>query len=79
MLNGINLHLSGSSTGTLNIEHLEVDKLEPVGFFPLLQSSFDYVPDTVDLFIDNEARDYWLNCFRCKKSYVLTFLVQAII
>ena len=31
--------------------------------FPLLASHSDYFPDTQDLTVDTEARDYWLNCF----------------
>lgn len=76
MLTGIRWRFSGPAAGTMKIERLEVDKLEPVGFFPLLQSSFDYLPDTIDLSTDNEARDYWLNCFRCKKFCISSFLVR---
>lgn len=31
--------------------------------FPLLASHSDYFPDTQDLTVDTEARDYWLDCF----------------
>lgn len=31
--------------------------------FPLLASHSDYFPDTQDLTMDTEARDYWLKCF----------------
>ncbi|KAL9965961.1 hypothetical protein ACROYT_G029835 [Oculina patagonica] len=31
--------------------------------FPLLASHGDYYPDTQDLTVDTEARDYWLKCF----------------
>ena len=31
--------------------------------FPLLASHSDYFPDTQDLTVDTEARDYWLKCF----------------
>ena len=48
----------------LQYDVLEVDqfthKLEP---FPLLTSPTDYFPDTQDLTIDTEAREYWLQCF----------------
>ena len=35
-------------------------KLEP---FPLLTSHTDYFPDTQDLTLDTDAREYWLQCF----------------
>ena len=35
-------------------------KLEP---FPLLTSHTDYFPDTQDLSLDTDAREYWLQCF----------------
>ncbi|CAG7834018.1 unnamed protein product [Allacma fusca] len=54
----------GSSDILSSIERLEIDKLEPIGFFPLLKSSCDYTPDTLDLSSDAEARDYWLQCFQ---------------
>jgi len=31
--------------------------------FPLLASPSDYFPDTQDLTVDTEAREYWLQCF----------------
>lgn len=43
---------------------LEMDqfshKLVP---FPLLSSPSDYFPDTQDLTVDTDAREYWLSCF----------------
>lgn len=48
----------------LNYDVLEMDqfthKLEP---FPLLTSHTDYFPDTQDLTLDTDAREYWLQCF----------------
>ena len=31
--------------------------------FPLLASPGEYFPDTQDLTVDTEAREYWLQCF----------------
>ena len=31
--------------------------------FPLLSSPSDYFPDTQDLTVDTDAREYWLSCF----------------
>ena len=48
----------------LQYDVLEMDqfthKLEP---FPLLTSHTDYFPDTQDLTLDTDAREYWLRCF----------------
>jgi len=50
------------------MEQLEIDKLEPIGIFPLLENPCQYVPDTVDLSVDSEAREYWLQCFESKNN-----------
>lgn len=46
------------------VDQLEMDRLEsPLAFCPLLANPADYIPDTVDLNADKEAREYWLKCF----------------
>ena len=43
---------------------LEMDRLErPLVNLPLLLDPSSYVPDTVDLTDDAQARKYWLTCF----------------
>lgn len=43
---------------------LEVDQFtHTLVPFPLLASPSDYFPDTQDLTVDTEAREYWLQCF----------------
>jgi len=43
---------------------LELDRFaKPLVSCPLLLDSAGYFPDTVDLTKDEEAREYWLNCF----------------
>lgn len=43
---------------------LELDKLsKPLICCPLLLDPASYIPDTVDLTHDREAREYWLQCF----------------
>ncbi|KAK7089960.1 4'-phosphopantetheine phosphatase-like [Littorina saxatilis] len=43
---------------------LEIDRLDrPVMACPLLLDPSSYVPDTVDLMHDKDAREYWLKCF----------------
>ena len=43
---------------------LEIDRLErPVLVCPLLLDPSSYIPDTVDLMHDVDARNYWLKCF----------------
>lgn len=43
---------------------LEMDRLErQLVNLPLLQDASSYIPDTVDLTEDAQARDYWLYCF----------------
>ncbi len=36
---------------------------KPLVSCPLLLDSVSYLPDTVDLTLDTEARAYWLQCF----------------
>ncbi|CAH1736599.1 unnamed protein product [Aphis gossypii] len=46
------------------VDQLELDRWEsPLTFCPLLKDPSSYIPDTVDLNSDKEAREYWLNCF----------------
>ncbi|RZF32049.1 hypothetical protein LSTR_LSTR005953 [Laodelphax striatellus] len=48
----------------VSVDQLELDRLEsPLAYCPLLTSPALYVPDTVDLNADAEAREYWLQCF----------------
>ena len=43
---------------------LELDRFaKPLVSCPLLLDAASYFPDTEDLTIDQEARDYWLQCF----------------
>ena len=43
---------------------LEIDRLQrPVLACPLLLDPSSYIPDTVDLMHDIDARSYWLKCF----------------
>lgn len=47
-----------------SIDQLEIDRIDQaLSFFPLLNTTEEYVPDTVDLTKDEEARNYWLSCF----------------
>ncbi|XP_014245904.1 pantothenate kinase 4 isoform X2 [Cimex lectularius] len=46
-----------------NIAQLELDREVQRKFCPLLLNTAHYVPDTMDLIIDHEARVYWLDCF----------------
>lgn len=46
------------------VDQLEIDRWESVvTYCPLLHDPANYVPDTVDLTQDTEAREYWLHCF----------------
>ncbi|KAL5233685.1 hypothetical protein ACI65C_001095 [Semiaphis heraclei] len=59
---------SGSNRTQLSfgkrVDQLELDRWEsPLTFCPLLKDPSSYIPDTVDLNSDKEAREYWLNCF----------------
>ncbi|XP_050719238.1 4'-phosphopantetheine phosphatase-like isoform X2 [Eriocheir sinensis] len=58
------------------IDQLEMDRCDQqLAFFPLLACPKEYVPDTVDLTKDKEARDYWLSCF---ESSLESFVDRAI-
>ncbi|XP_065215107.1 4'-phosphopantetheine phosphatase [Planococcus citri] len=64
---------SGLRTGSVMLDNnvlvhqLELDRWEPaLTYCPLLKNPADYVPDTVDLNSDQEAREYWLKCFEEK-------------
>uniref|UniRef100_A0A3Q1GYU3 4'-phosphopantetheine phosphatase n=1 Tax=Anabas testudineus TaxID=64144 RepID=A0A3Q1GYU3_ANATE len=49
-------------SGTFDM--LEMDRLErQLVNLPLLQDASSYIPDTVDLTEDAQAREYWLYCF----------------
>uniref|UniRef100_A0A023F3Z0 4'-phosphopantetheine phosphatase n=2 Tax=Triatoma infestans TaxID=30076 RepID=A0A023F3Z0_TRIIF len=45
------------------ITQLELDRESQRLFCPLLANPASYIPDTVDLNADEEARNYWLDCF----------------
>ncbi|XP_067145341.1 4'-phosphopantetheine phosphatase [Centruroides vittatus] len=46
------------------IDQLEVDRYNwQLVYCPLLSNPYSYVPDTVDLTQDPDAREYWLLCF----------------
>ncbi|XP_076052846.1 4'-phosphopantetheine phosphatase isoform X2 [Oratosquilla oratoria] len=65
---------SGWPGGT--IDQLEMDRCDQqLTFFPLLAHPEEYIPDTVDLTKDKEARDYWLSCF---EDSLPSFVGQAI-
>ncbi|XP_046667843.1 4'-phosphopantetheine phosphatase [Homalodisca vitripennis] len=58
------------------VDQLELDCWQsPLLFCPLLADPTNYVPDTVDLNADHEAREYWLQCF---ESQVDKFVQKAI-
>ena len=43
---------------------LELDRFaKPLVTCPMLLHPASYLPDTVDLTQDHDARDYWLQCF----------------
>ncbi|XP_018912276.2 4'-phosphopantetheine phosphatase isoform X1 [Bemisia tabaci] len=53
-----------ADSGAAPFGQLELDRWEsPLRFCPLLKDPANYIPDTVDLNADQEARDYWLACF----------------
>ena len=48
----------------LQFDMLELDRFaKPLVHCPLLLDFAGYLPDTFDLTEDEEARNYWLNCF----------------
>ena len=54
-----------SKDSSLEIDHLEIDRLESqLVYCPLLDDPDEYVADTVDLLRDHDARNYWLTCFK---------------
>lgn len=58
---------------------LELDRLEKALLpCPLLWNPDSYLPDTVDLTRDSEAREYWLHCFVDSVDKVLYIAEQAI-
>ncbi|XP_035206031.1 4'-phosphopantetheine phosphatase-like [Stegodyphus dumicola] len=63
---GLSSPLPTQTTSTDNplIDQLEIDQFDwQLVHCPLLKEPADYVPDTVDLTQDADARDYWLVCF----------------
>ncbi|KAJ4429005.1 hypothetical protein ANN_26001, partial [Periplaneta americana] len=58
------------------MDQLEIDRWESaVTYCPLLFDPSNYIPDTVDLTQDTEAREYWLQCF---EESVDKFVTRAI-
>ncbi|XP_040570261.1 4'-phosphopantetheine phosphatase isoform X2 [Lepeophtheirus salmonis] len=59
------LSWKSSNANTINIPHnLEIDRFERILYHcPLLEDPKNYIPDTVDLSRDSDAREYWLKCF----------------
>ena len=54
-----------SKDSSLEIDHLEIDRLETqLSCCPLLADPAEYIADTVDLTRDHDARAYWLTCFK---------------
>ncbi|KAK7602808.1 hypothetical protein V9T40_006782 [Parthenolecanium corni] len=73
---------SGLKTGSVLLDsnvpvhQLELDRWESaLTYCPLLLEPANYIPDTVDLNADQEAREYWLHCFEEK---IDTFVSRAI-
>ena len=46
--------------------------------FPLLSSPGDYFPDTQDLTVDTEAREYWLQCFEDALDKVKLIVLKSL-
>ena len=46
--------------------------------FPLLASPGDYFPDTQDLTVDTEAREYWLQCFEDALDKVRLIVLKSL-
>ncbi|KAK7864512.1 hypothetical protein R5R35_003123 [Gryllus longicercus] len=58
------------------VDQLEIDRWESaLTYCPLLHEPASYIPDTVDLTQDAEAREYWLQCF---EESVDKFVARAI-
>ena len=54
-----------SKDSSLEIDHLEIDRLESqLVYCPLLDDPDEYIADTIDLLRDSDARSYWLTCFK---------------
>ena len=59
------LHSRDSKDSSLEIDHLEIDRLESqLVYCPLIAQPQEYLADTVDLMRDHDARAYWLTCFK---------------
>lgn len=43
---------------------------------PLLLNPSEYNPDTIDLIIDDEAREFWLNCFENLTNRNVSYALQ---
>lgn len=60
------------------VDQLEIDRWESaVTYCPLLTDPASYVPDTVDLTQDTEAREYWLQCFEESVEKFVTRAIQS--
>ncbi|XP_049852310.1 4'-phosphopantetheine phosphatase isoform X1 [Schistocerca gregaria] len=58
------------------VDQLEIDRWESaVTYCPLLADPAAYIPDTVDLTKDTEARNYWLQCF---EESIDKFVLRAV-
>ena len=58
---------------------LEVDQFtHTLVPFPLLASPGDYFPDTQDLTVDTEAREYWLQCFEDALDKVRLIVLKSL-
>ncbi|KAJ8683639.1 hypothetical protein QAD02_019431 [Eretmocerus hayati] len=73
---GFKADISSSQISNGHFGQLEIDQSEnTIGFCPLLSDPATYNPDTTDLVLDKEAREYWLQCF---KGSVDKFINRAI-
>ena len=58
---------------------LEVDQFtHTLVPFPLLAFPGDYFPDTQDLTVDTEAREYWLQCFEDALDKVRLIVLKSL-
>ncbi|XP_050435430.1 4'-phosphopantetheine phosphatase isoform X2 [Adelges cooleyi] len=65
-------------TGGKRVDQLELDRWEsPLTFCPLLMDPASYIPDTVDLNSDKEAREYWLDCFEQSIENYVSYAVAS--
>ncbi|XP_054271885.1 4'-phosphopantetheine phosphatase isoform X2 [Macrosteles quadrilineatus] len=61
---GLRTQASVMLESSVPVDQLELDRWQTtLSFCPLLADPANYVPDTVDLNGDQEAREYWLDCF----------------